>query len=47
MEAEPLVAAGPYLIQQKYEDYTAEQHKVWATLVRRRRPQLEAHACRE
>jgi phenylalanine-4-hydroxylase len=47
METEPLVAAAPYLIEQKYEDYTPEQHEVWATLVRRRRPQLEAHACRE
>jgi phenylalanine-4-hydroxylase len=47
MGAEPLVAAGPYLIQQRYEDYTAEKHEIWATLVRRRRPQLEAHACRE
>jgi phenylalanine-4-hydroxylase len=47
MEAESLVAAAPYLIEQKYEDYTEEKHEVWATLVRRRRPQLEAHACRE
>jgi phenylalanine-4-hydroxylase len=42
-----LVAAAPYLSQQRYEDYTAEQHSVWAELVQRRRPQLEAHACRE
>ena len=42
-----LVAAAPYLTQQHYEKYTAEQHAVWAELVRRRRPQLEAHACRE
>jgi phenylalanine-4-hydroxylase len=42
-----LVAAAPYLIQQKYEDYAAGQHAVWAELVRRRRRQLEAHACRE
>jgi phenylalanine-4-hydroxylase len=45
--AEPLVAAAPYLIQQRSEDYTAEKHEIWAALVRRRRPQLEAHACRE
>jgi len=44
---EPLVAAAPYLIQQTYEDYTADQHEVWAELVRRRRPQLESYACRE
>jgi len=44
---EPLVAATPYLIQQKYQDYTADQHAEWAELVRWRRPQLEAHACRE
>ncbi|HUA01120.1 MAG TPA: phenylalanine 4-monooxygenase [Candidatus Aquilonibacter sp.] len=43
----PLVAAGPYLSEQQYEGYTAEQHAVWAELVRRRRPQLEAYACRE
>jgi phenylalanine-4-hydroxylase len=47
MGAESLVAAAPYLIHQRYEDYTAEAHEVWATLVRRRRLQLEAHACRE
>ncbi len=40
-----LVAAAPYLTQQHYEEYTDEQHAVWAELVRRRRPQLEAHAC--
>ena len=43
----PLVLAAPYLTEQRYEEYTAEQHGVWAELVRRRRPQLEAHACRE
>jgi hypothetical protein len=42
-----LVAAAPYLIQQRYQDYTADQHEVWAELVGRRRAQLEAHACRE
>jgi phenylalanine-4-hydroxylase len=44
---ESLVAAAPYLIEQRYQDYTAEQHAVWAELVRRRRPQIEAYACRE
>jgi len=43
----PLVAAAPYLIQQKYEGYSAGQHAVWEELVRRRRSQLDAHACRE
>jgi len=43
----PLVVAAPYITEQRYEEYTAEQHAVWAELVRRRRPQLEAHACRE
>lgn len=47
MAVGPLVAAAPYLIQQKYQDYTADQHGVWEELVRRRRPQLDAHACRE
>jgi phenylalanine-4-hydroxylase len=47
MAVEPLVAAAPYLTQQKYEDYVVEQHAVWAELVRRRRKQLDAYACRE
>jgi phenylalanine-4-hydroxylase len=47
MGTESLVVAAPYLIQQKYDDYTSEQHQVWATLVRRRLPQLESYACRE
>jgi phenylalanine-4-hydroxylase len=42
-----LTAAAPYLIEQKYQDYTAEQHDVWKELVRRRRPQIEAFACEE
>ena len=42
-----LVAAAPFLSEQRYQDYTAEQHEVWAELVRRRRPQIEAYACRE
>jgi phenylalanine-4-hydroxylase len=44
---QPLSAAAPYLIQQTYEKYTPEQHQVWAELVRRQRPELEKHACRE
>jgi phenylalanine-4-hydroxylase len=43
----PLVAAAPYLIEQKYQDYTPDQHAVWAELVSRRRPQVDAYACRE
>ena len=46
MPAEPLVAASPYLIEQNYSAYTPEQHAVWEELVRRRRPQIDAHACR-
>jgi len=41
-----LVAAAPYLIEQKYDAYTPGQHAVWAELVRRRRPQIDAYACR-
>jgi len=47
MTSGTLITAAPYLIEQRYQDYTAEQHAVWAELVRRRRPQIEAHACRE
>ena len=47
MAVGPLVASAPYLIQQKYDDYAQEQHAVWAELVRRRRSQLNAYACRE
>jgi hypothetical protein len=42
-----LAAAAPYLIEPKYQDYTAEQQAVWAELVRRGRPQIEAFACEE
>src|SRR6202041_3856756 len=42
-----LVAAASFLTEQRYQDYTVEQHAVWAELVRRRRPQIEAYACRE
>jgi len=47
MATAALVAAAPYLIEQAYEDYTAEQHEVWAELVRRCHPQVQEHACRE
>jgi phenylalanine-4-hydroxylase len=47
MASGTLTAAAPYLIEQRYEEYTADQHAVWAELVRRRRPQIEAYACRE
>jgi phenylalanine-4-hydroxylase len=43
----PMAAAAPYLIEQKYQEYTREQHEIWAELVSRRRPQIEAAACRE
>ncbi len=42
-----LVAAAPYLIEQNYQSYTPQQHEIWAELVRRRTPQIQAHACRE
>lgn len=47
MAVTPLIAAAPYLIEQRYDDYGPEQHEIWAELVRRRRPQIEAAACRE
>lgn len=47
MAVTSLIAAAPYLIEQDYEAYTLEQHEIWAELVRRRRPQIEAAACRE
>ena len=42
-----LQAAEPFLIQQDWAGYTPEQHAIWAELVTRRMPQLEAHACTE
>jgi phenylalanine-4-hydroxylase len=39
--------SAPYLIEQDYNAYTADQHAVWAELVQRRMPQLRQHACRE
>jgi phenylalanine-4-hydroxylase len=46
-QAAHLTVAEPYLIQQDWAAYTAEQHAVWAELVRRRMPQLNKHACQE
>jgi len=42
-----LSASAPYLIEQTYREYTPEEHEIWAELARRRRPQIEAAACRE
>jgi phenylalanine-4-hydroxylase len=42
-----LLAAKPYLIEQDWAGYTAEQHAIWQELVLRRMPQLEEHACAE
>ena len=47
MPGEHLRAAAPFLIEQKYGEYSAEQHAVWQELVSRRRPQIESYACRE
>jgi phenylalanine-4-hydroxylase len=46
MNTETLIAAAPYLIEQNYAAYTAEQHAVWAELVGRVLPELEKHAAR-
>jgi phenylalanine-4-hydroxylase len=42
-----LAKAAPFLIEQDYAAYTAEQHAVWGELVGRRMPQIEQHAARE
>src|SRR6202158_3298628 len=42
-----LVAAKPFLIEQDYTKYTADQHALWSELVARRMAQLEQCACRE
>ena len=47
MQRQPLLAARPFLIQQRYEDYTVDQHQLWGELVRRRCAQLEPLACDE
>ncbi len=41
-----LKAAASYLIEQKYDEYTPEQHAARAELVRRRLPQIESFARR-
>lgn len=43
----PLAIARPFLIQQDWAAYTAEQHATWAELVGRCMPQLRRHACQE
>lgn len=47
MATKTLSAAAPYLIRQKYEDYTGEQHSIWTELVGRVLPELEKHAAQE
>ena len=47
VEAVTLSAAAPYIIQQDYAAYTAEQHAVWEELVGRALPELEKHAASE
>jgi phenylalanine-4-hydroxylase len=42
-----LRVAEPYLIKQDWSAYSQEQHGIWAELVGRRMPQLQAHACEE
>lgn len=42
-----LPKAAPFLIDQDYAAYTDEQHAVWAELVSRRMPQIQAHAAEE
>ncbi len=44
---EALRAAAPFLIEQDWPAYTAEQHTLWGELVRGQMPQLERHACEE
>jgi phenylalanine-4-hydroxylase len=47
MASTTLQLAQPFLIQQDYSKYTAENQSVWAELVGRRLPQLQEWACRE
>src|ERR1700733_13399297 len=42
-----LTAAAPYIIEQKYEEYTTEQQEVLSELMGRQLPQVEAFACGE
>ena len=41
-----LKAAAPFLIEQRYEEYTPEKHALWSELVHRRNEQLSTLACR-
>jgi phenylalanine-4-hydroxylase len=45
--AAQLTVAEQYLIEQDWAAYTPEQHAIWAELVRRRLPELQAYACAE
>jgi phenylalanine-4-hydroxylase len=45
--AAQLTVAEQYLIEQDWASYTPEQHAIWAELVRRRLPELQAYACAE
>ncbi len=47
MQHAELVAAKPFLIEQDYAKYTAEEQVLWSELVERRMAQLEKYACRE
>jgi phenylalanine-4-hydroxylase len=47
MQAVTFPVASPFIIQQDYTSYTAEQHSVWAELVGRVLPELEKHAAEE
>jgi len=48
LSQEPLLRlAAPYQSEQHWNQYTPEQHAVWAELVQRRMPQLHEHACNE
>ena len=47
MQTVAFSAAAPFIIEQDYSAYTAEQHEVWAELVGAVLPQLEKHAAKE
>jgi phenylalanine-4-hydroxylase len=47
MQHAELVAAKPFLIEQDYAKYTADQRVLWSELVQRRMAQLEWCGCRE
>ncbi len=44
---ELLVVARPFLIEQNWTAYSADQHATWSELVRRCMPQLRQYACQE